>query len=116
MAYLDNILSALIQKELIVSIKGNGSGYKLNRTSEEITMHDIYTTFEPIVIVGCINNNLFCKMFCDCVAKDYWPEFKAEFEEILNELPRSRADEVSIQWNFYFFAASFGEYQPTLWD
>lgn len=81
--YLDSIISSLKLKGLIVNIKGKGSGYRLTRPPNEITMWDVYTTFEPIIVVDCINNKDVCNRSGDCKAKDYWCEFKQEFREIL---------------------------------
>ena len=81
--YLDSIISALKLKGLISNSKGRGSGYMLARTTEEITMLDIYTAFEPIVVVDCINNKSFCERSSNCRAIKYWDEFKQEFTELL---------------------------------
>lgn len=81
--YLDNIISALKLKRLIVNVKGKGSGYRLARPANEITMWDIYTAFENIAIVDCVNNKNFCDASCDCLGRMYWTEFKQEFEGLL---------------------------------
>lgn len=81
--YLDPIISSLKLKGLISNTKGKHSGYRLTRKPEEITMLDIYTAFEPITVVGCINNNTFCENSCNCLGKNYWEVFKKDFEEML---------------------------------
>lgn len=82
--YLDPIISALKIKGLISNAKGRGSGYILTRPSEQITMYDIYTAFEQISIIECINNCSLCERTVhDCHAKNYWIEFKDNFEELL---------------------------------
>ena len=81
--YLDPIISSLKLKGLIANSKGRGSGYRLTRPSNEITMLDIYTAFEPIVIVDCINNKSFCERSSECRANNYWTEFKDDFKAIL---------------------------------
>ena len=71
--YLDAIISSLKVKGLIANAKGKGSGYKLTRPAEEITMLDIYTAFEQIVIVECINNRSFCERATHtCTSRNYW--------------------------------------------
>jgi len=78
--YLDPIISALKLKGLIANSKGKGSGYRLTRPTEEISMLDIYTAFEQIVVIECINNCDFCeRSIHDCKAQNYWQEFKEEF-------------------------------------
>jgi Rrf2 family transcriptional regulator, iron-sulfur cluster assembly transcription factor len=83
--YLDAIIAALKVKGLIVNSKGRGSGYKLAKEPKDVTMMDIYTAFEPIVVVDCINNLSFCdRQSHECTANNFWQEFGAEFRELLN--------------------------------
>lgn len=82
--YLDPIILALKIKGLITNSKGRGSGYKLTRSEEEITMLDIYTAFEQIDVYECINNLSFCERSThDCKGCNYWNEFKFTFQSIL---------------------------------
>lgn len=89
--YLDTIISSLKVKGLIANAKGKGSGYRLTRPVEQITMLDVYTAFEQIVIVECINNQSFCdRATHTCTSRNYWDEFKTDFEAIL--LKKNLAD------------------------
>lgn len=81
--YLDSIILALKVKGLIENEKGKGSGYLLSMPPEEINMWDIYSAFEPIVFVECVNNNNFCENIANCSANGYWCELKKEFEQLL---------------------------------
>ena len=82
--YLDSIISALKIKGLVANSKGRGSGYRLTREPKDITMLDIYTAFEQIVVVECINNRSFCERAThECKAKNYWMEFSIEFRQLL---------------------------------
>lgn len=82
--YLDPIISALKLKGLITNSKGRGSGYRLTRAPKDITMYDIYTAFEQIVIIECVNNLSYCeRSMHDCKGRNYWHEFKVDFEKIL---------------------------------
>ena len=84
--YLDPIISALKLKGLIANSKGRGSGYRLTRPTEEITMYEIYTAFEQITVIECINNCGFCeRSIHDCKAKNYWSEFRADFIQLLQK-------------------------------
>ena len=83
--YLDSIISSLKLKGIVSNSKGRGSGYRLTRPTSEITMYDIYTAFEPIEIIECINNNSFCDNWQNCKAKSYWDEFKTDFVELLSK-------------------------------
>ncbi len=84
--YLDPIISALKLKNLIANSKGKGSGYILTRPTEDISMFDIYTAFEQISIIECINNCGFCERSAhECKAKNYWSEFRNEFCQMLQK-------------------------------
>lgn len=78
--YLNPIIAALRVKGLITTSKGKGKGYRLTRDPNEITMYDIYTAFEQINIVECINNHSYCEPISHiCTSKNYWKELKNEF-------------------------------------
>jgi Rrf2 family protein len=82
--YLDPIIASLKLKGLVINSKGKGSGYKLTRPAEKISMLDIYTAFEQIVVIECINNLSFCdRSLHDCKGRNFWNEFKVDFEKIL---------------------------------
>lgn len=82
--YLDSIISSLKLKGLVANSKGRGSGYILTRKPKDITMLDIYTAFEQIIVVECINNKSLCERNThNCKAQNYWTEFSIEFRNIL---------------------------------
>jgi Rrf2 family protein len=82
--YLDSIISSLKLKGLVVNSRGKGSGYRLSRDPKDITMLDIYTAFEQIIVIECINNMGFCdRASHNCKAKSYWNEFSREFIQLL---------------------------------
>lgn len=83
--YLDSIISSLKLKGLIINTRGRGSGYRLTRPPKDITMLDIYTAFEPIEIIECINNNSLCEFWENCKAMSFWDEFKTDFIGILTK-------------------------------
>lgn len=58
--YLDSIISSLKVKGLIANAGGKRSGYLLATPVEKITLYDVYTAFEPVGIVPCINNPSIC--------------------------------------------------------
>ena len=84
--YLDTIISSLKLKGLVSNSKGRGSGYMLTRDPKDVTMLDIYTAFEKIEVIECINNMSFCDRSIHlCVARNYWTEFSLEFIELLRK-------------------------------
>ena len=96
--YLDPIISSLKLKGLIANSKGRGSGYKLTRDPKDITMLDIYTAFEQIVVVECINNLGFCeRALHNCKGRSYWNEFR---DDITNILLKKNLEQI-IQDTYY---------------
>jgi len=84
--YLDPIISSLKLKGLITNSKGRGSGYRLTRDPKDISMFEIYTAFEQIVIIECINNLSYCdRSSHDCKGRNYWNEFRNDFVAILEK-------------------------------
>ena len=84
--YLDPIISSLKLKGLITNSKGKGSGYRLIREPKDITMLDIYTAFEQITVIECINNLSFCdRSMHDCKGRNYWNEFRDDFVKMLKK-------------------------------
>lgn len=83
--YLDTIISSLKLKGILTHAKGKGSGFKLTRKPEEISVYDVYTAFESITMVDCIDNKDFCDRSCDCCSKEFWNELRTEFKEILSK-------------------------------
>jgi Rrf2 family transcriptional regulator, iron-sulfur cluster assembly transcription factor len=82
--YLDSIISSLKLKGLIHNSKGRGSGYALTRSPKEITMFDIYTAFEKIEVIECINNRSYCERSThDCQARSFWTEFSRDYVLLL---------------------------------
>ena len=73
--YLDPIISALKTKGLIINVAGKKSGYILNKPKAEITLFDIFNSFENgPEIVPCMNKYNICDRSNNCVAKGCWTE------------------------------------------
>ena len=73
--YLDSIISSLKASGLIINVGGKKSGYLLNRPPSEITIYDVYRTFEPeLSIIHCVNKPVTCFVSRICVANDYWQD------------------------------------------
>jgi len=71
--YLDPLVASLKASGLIVNVKGKKSGYMLNRPMNEITIYDIYRSFEPeLSIIHCTNKPVTCFISRICVANEFW--------------------------------------------
>lgn len=81
--YLDAIIAALKAKGLVKNVRGKGSGYKLSRPACEISMFDIYTAFENICVVECLDNPEVCALYDTCASTKFWGELRSDFTEYL---------------------------------
>jgi len=73
--YLDPIISALKTKGLIINVAGKKSGYILNKPKNQITLLDIFNSFENgPEIVPCMNKHNICDRSENCTAKGCWTE------------------------------------------
>jgi len=73
--YLDSIITGLRNAGLIVNYGGKRSGYILTKSTEEISVYDIYRAFEPeLTLVNCACPGNECSRINICPAKDYWFE------------------------------------------
>jgi len=82
--YLDPIISALKVSGLIINVGGKKSGYILNKLPSEITVYDIYKTFESCPsITYCLSRPDICEREKKCSAKEYWMDLN---EVIINHL------------------------------
>lgn len=71
--YLDPLVACLKASGLIVNVKGKKSGYMLNKPMNEITIYDIYRSFEPeLSIIHCTNKPVTCFISRICVANEFW--------------------------------------------
>ena len=71
--YLDPIISALKISGLIENTRGKKSGYILKKDPSEISIFDVYKTFEPCPsIVYCICRPSICDRAKKCSAIEYW--------------------------------------------
>ncbi len=71
--YLDHIIASLKAAGLIRNVAGKNSGYRLNRSPEEITAYDIYQAFEyELEINECVGKDYRCERYKICPVRDFW--------------------------------------------
>ncbi|HPY82356.1 MAG: Rrf2 family transcriptional regulator [Bacteroidales bacterium] len=76
--YLDQIISELKSANLIRTISGKKSGYKLTREAKEICIYDIYLAFNPpLHLVNCLNEQE-CTLNNSCASQNFWCTLNAE--------------------------------------
>ena len=83
--YLDQIISSLKAAGLIINTEGKGSGYKLARNPENITVYDVYKAFEnDLNIID--SSDAECKRDQLCATKDFWYQFNTHMIDFLDSV------------------------------
>ncbi len=83
--YLDHIIAALKVSGLITNYRGKKSGYILTRPAVEITLHEIYASFNSdIEIVSCLNPTYRCEKESHCAVKPFYVGLNNLIVEYLN--------------------------------
>ena len=83
--YLDQIISSLKVSGLILNSEGRGSGYKLSRDPESISVYDVYRAFEnELCIIDCLANGSDCNRDQICPTKDFWHQFNIHMVEFMD--------------------------------
>jgi len=84
LAYLDSIITGLRNAGLIVNVAGKSSGYILSKNQRDISVYDIYRTFEPeLMLVNCFCPTNECLRSNICPTKDFWYELNSELKMIM---------------------------------
>lgn len=83
--YLEHIMRALKQAEIVDSIRGAHGGYKLIIAPDKLTIFNIYEIFEgELVVVECLKTD-DCQRLNECVTKDLWREISNELKSSLEK-------------------------------
>lgn len=81
--YLESIVSVLSKNELLLSLRGKGGGYKLNRLPEEYTIGDILRltegSFAPVACLEKKPNT--CVKAGECKTLGMWEGFQKVVEQ-----------------------------------
>jgi len=97
--YLDQIISSLKAADLISTVRGKKSGYKLTRKASEITILDIHNAFEPgIQIVDCLSEHINCPEEKRCAPRNLWKGLNECIENYLRHftLEHLKKDQLGI--------------------
>ncbi|MBF0432831.1 MAG: Rrf2 family transcriptional regulator [Fibrobacteria bacterium] len=84
-SYLENILISLKNNGLISAIRGPNGGFVLLRDPTEITIMDVYLSFEgQLSLVDCLTNEDECGRTGSCVARPVWERLQKAQADVLN--------------------------------
>ena len=82
--YLGKLLQALAREGLVVSQKGLGGGFRLNRKAEDISLFDVIDPLEHLDRwQGCFFGNGNCGEGNGCPVHDRWGKVRNEFLSFL---------------------------------
>lgn len=85
--YLEQIMSVLKAKGLIIAIRGSGGGYRLSKSPAEVSLLDIVECFEgSLAPVECVDYPDFCSRSPDCPTRGVWIKIKEQIRELLSGL------------------------------
>jgi len=84
--FLTKIMTELVKRDLIESIRGRDGGFKLKKDAKEIKVDDILTIFnDSIKDEECILGIGFCNGKCKCALHDQWMEPKLLMQKMFRE-------------------------------
>ena len=76
-SYLENILIALKNGNIITSQRGIGGGFRLKRPSEDISLLDVYEALQgDLNLLDCADCPTICDRSKDCVTRPIWKEMQ----------------------------------------
>lgn len=86
-AYLEQILNTLRRAGLIISKKGPGGGYLLNKSPDEITISLILNALEgPVAITSCLDPSEGCIRIDNCVTHLLWKALGEQIDAFLKTI------------------------------
>jgi len=103
--YLDQIISELKSANLITTIGGKKSGYRLTKSPKDILVYDVYKAFNsPLKLIDCYGTDKECTKHNNCAAQGLWCKLNKQIikfmesktlEEIVQEQKKlNNSDEI----------------------
>jgi Rrf2 family protein len=82
--FMDAVIHALKVAGLIVNVAGKRSGYRLSKSTAEITVYDVYRAFEPeLHIHFCLADQAVCPRSGSCASHNFLCEFNQKMESFM---------------------------------
>jgi Rrf2 family protein len=83
--YMDQILIRMRESGMIESTRGRGGGYKLMKSSDKISIYEIFTSVEDAFHpVQCMEGGIACSAEHYCSSKDAWSEITSAVSATLS--------------------------------
>ena len=84
--YLEQIISALVKNNLLISFRGVQGGYKLSRPANKISIGEILSVTEgKLKTVNCISSGTKCDQEYKCLTVNFWNRLDKLIEDFLNK-------------------------------
>ena len=85
--YLEAILKALVQSDLVTGVRGKNGGYKLNRRPSDITAWDVISVTESeLSVVSCLSPGAeVCERASECTTLPMWREFNTVLKDFFQK-------------------------------
>jgi Rrf2 family protein len=85
-SYLENILIALKNGNIITSHRGAGGGFMLKRPSDQITLLDVYEALQgSLMLLDCAECPSSCDRAEECVVRPVWMEMQEAQRNVLKK-------------------------------
>lgn len=103
LSYLEQLFSKLRRNNIVVSTRGPGGGYTLQRSPDELSVSAIIMAVDETVRVAACEGNDGCHGEHRCLTHDLWQDLSNEIKEFLDGITlaemmeNKRVKEVSIR-------------------
>ena len=84
LSYLEQLFSKLRRNGVVVSTRGPGGGYKLQREPENITISDVIVAIDESCQVASCDDSVNCQGDYQCLTHDLWQEISDEIRGFLD--------------------------------
>lgn len=85
--YLEHIMTSLVSRGLVQSMRGQRGGFILSKSPKEIRLSQIIQAIEgSISPAPCLDNPSLCKRTAICVTRDIWEKLREAMWEVLNSV------------------------------
>lgn len=84
LSYLEQLFSKLRRNGVVVSTRGPGGGYKLQREPENITISDVIVAIDESCQVASCDSSENCQGDYQCLTHDLWQEISDEIRGFLD--------------------------------
>lgn len=86
LSYLEQLFSKLRQHSLVTSVRGPGGGYKLSRTSDQISVAQIIDAVNESIDATSCQGAGNCKNGTVCLTHDLWTDLSKQIHQFLSDI------------------------------